>query len=216
MKACIFDAFGTLFNLNESLLQSIEHPKVPEILSYAREKQLSYTWLKSLMKEYVNFETITQIALSDGCRKFHAPHKLVDELASIYMKPTIFDDVIPALEALKAKNIKCGILSNGTHAMLNSGITLNALSDYLDVVYSADDIKTFKPDPAVYQMVCDGEDCDPNQILFISSNQWDIAGAHAFGFKTCWLNRQQSFRESLISGKNIVEIDAPINIFDFI
>lgn len=203
IKACIFDAFGTLFNLDQSLLKSIQHPHVPDILSYAREKQLSYTWLKSLMKKYENFEQITHTALSDGCRKYNAPLDLVTELVAIYMKPTIFDDVIPALKELHDKNIKCGILSNGTHAMLNSGIDLNDIRSYIQVVYSADEIQIFKPDPAVYQMVCDGEECDPQQILFVSSNQWDIAGSNAFGFQTLWLNRKSVFRERVIDKEGI-------------
>jgi len=206
IKAYIFDAFGTLFNLDQSLLKNIKHENVSHILNYAREKQLSYTWLKSLMGDYQNFEEITTTALTDACRKFNAPTDLIKQLSSIYFKPIVFSDVLSTLESLKKLNIKTGILSNGTHAMLQSGIQINSLKQFIDVVYSADDINLFKPHPSVYKMVCDGEQCEPNQIIFISSNQWDIAGAHTFGFKTAWLNRSNSFRESIISSSQIFEI----------
>lgn len=206
IKAYIFDAFGTLFNLDQSLLKNIQNDNVPQILNYAREKQLSYTWLKSLMGDYQNFEEITTTALTDACRKYKAPTDLIEQLSSIYFKPVVFADVLSTLESLQELHVKTGILSNGTHSMLQSGIQINTLEPFIDVVYSADDINMFKPHPSVYQMVCDGENCDPQEILFISSNQWDIAGAHSFGFKTAWLNRSESFRESTISSSQISKI----------
>lgn len=218
IKACIFDAFGTLFNLDQSLVENIDNENVSQLLNYAREKQLSYTWLKSLMTDYQNFEEITKIALTDACRKFNSPIELVEQLSKIYFKPVVFTDVLSTLQSLTKLNVKIGILSNGTHAMLQSGVKINSLEPLIDVVYSADDISMFKPHPSVYQMVCDGETCEPHQILFISSNQWDIAGAHKFGFTTAWLNRSQSFRESIISSSQISEINTAgeiINLTNF-
>lgn len=168
------------------------------------------------MNDYINFEGIPKIALSDACIKFIAPIKLVEQLSKIYFKPIVFEDVLSALKSLKESNVKTGILSNGTQSMLQSGIEINTLNSFIDVVYSADDIKIFKPHPSVYQMVCDGENCDPNDILFISSNQWDIAGAYKFGFKTAWLNRNESFRENIISSTDIIEINSPQDITSII
>lgn len=215
-KACIFDAFGTLFNLDKSLLSSFDHPKVSAILNYARQKQLSYTWLYSLMNQYLNFEEITTIALRDGCLSCDAPLDLVDQLSEIYVKPTVFSDILPVLNHLKDAQTRTGILSNGTHQMLQSGITKNALTTYINAVYSADDIRLFKPHPAVYQMVCDGEGMSPEDVLFISSNQWDIAGAHAFGFRTVWLNRNDTFRESIIDQKEIIVCTKASDIIEYI
>jgi len=213
IHACIFDAFGTLFNLDQTLVNDIQHKSVDKILSYAREKQLAYTWLKSLMEDYINFEEITKIALEDACLKYDAPTKLIKDLSNIYFKPIVFDDVKSILALLQKLNIKTGILSNGTHAMLNSGIEINDFKNDIDVIYSADDIQTFKPHPSVYQMVCDGENCEPQDILFISSNQWDIAGANKFGFQTTWLNRSQSFRESIIRSEQVTELQTATEIY---
>jgi len=176
IKAYIFDAFGTLFNLDGSLLDDIKHPSVSDILSYARDKQLSYTWLRSLMKSYMPFDEITTIALEDGCRKFNADSSLVEKLLPLYM--------------------------------LNSGIKKNDLSRFLDHVFSVDDIKVFKPDPAVYQMVTKKLSMNSDEVLFISSNQWDVAGAASFGFNVAWVNRSRGFRESITRGNNIKEVFA--------
>ena len=205
-KVIIFDAFGTLFNLDKSLLENIAVAKVPDILSYAREKQLCYTWLRSLMDDYISFDKITEIALLDGCKKYGADAALVHKLIPLYTQPKTFDDVAPTLSALKNSGNFLGILSNGTHKMLESGIIKNKLSDAIDKVFSADDIKVYKPDPRVYAMVCDGLNLKPKDITFVSSNQWDVVGAANFGFKVKWVNRSKTFRESVTIKENIEEI----------
>ena len=207
IKAVIFDAFGTLFNLDNSILNDIVHPSVPDILNYTREKQLSYTWLHSLMNDYRSFDEITTMALSDGCKRFGASPELVQKLSRLYFAPVVFDDVIPGLQLLhKQSNVLLGILSNGTEEMLNSGIQLNQLEAFLDKVYSVDRVKVFKPDPRVYKMVTDDLRCAPAEVLFVSSNQWDVAGSARFGFQVCWLNRGDLFRESIIDHSDIKEI----------
>ncbi len=207
IKAYIFDAFGTLFNLDEGLLKHIEHPAAGDILAYARTKQLSYTWLNSLMQTYRPFSEITRIALEDGCKKYNAPIALADQLSPLYFEPTTFDDVLPTLEMLQKSSANTGILSNGTHEMLQSGIEKNGLSDYLDGVYSVDDIGVYKPAPDVYEMVTKALSLQANEVLFSSSNQWDVAGAAAFGFQVAWVNRGGVFRESITKLKNVYEVN---------
>jgi len=168
IKAYIFDAFGTLFNLDKELLRHIEHPAVSDILAYARTKQLSYTWLNSLMQTYRPFSEITRIALEDGCKKYNASTELADQLAPLYFEPTTFEDVLPTLKMLQKSSATTGILSNGTHAMLQSGIQKNDLGDYLDGVYSVDDIGMYKPAPDVYEMVTKALNLKPNEVLFSS------------------------------------------------
>jgi len=207
-KAYIFDAFGTLFNLDEGLLRHIKHPTVSDILAYTRTKQLSYTWLSSLMQTYRPFSEITRMALEDGCQKYDAPAALADQLAPLYFEPTTFEDVLPTLEMLRKSSVTTGILSNGTHAMLQSGIEKNGLNDYLDAVYSVDDIGVYKPAPDVYEMVTKALNLEPREVLFSSSNQWDVAGAAAFGFQVAWVNRGRAFRESIMKLPNVHEVNA--------
>lgn len=203
IKAIIFDAFGTLFNLDNTLLNNINHPLVKAILDYTREKQLSYTWLHSLMQNYIPFDDITNIALSDALAKYNAPETLMDQLAKLYFKPVIFDDVLPTLQTLQKSSLAVGILSNGTHDMLNAGIVKNNIANYIGHVYSADDVAIFKPSPKVYEMVTRGLSLEQNQILFVSSNQWDVAGAAEFGFEVAWVNRAQGFRETITKSNKV-------------
>jgi len=216
IKACIFDAFGTLFNLDEQLLAHIDHPKVNDILSYAREKQLSYTWIRTLMQEYLPFDELTKLVLKDACHKYNAPVHLIPALSALYFEPVIFEDVLPTLTALKNESATVGILSNGTSAMLQSGITKNALQEYLDVVYSADSIRQFKPAPEVYQLVTNGLNLKAEEVLFVSSNQWDVAGAAKFGMNVAWVNRAGHFRECITDRSNVIPVAALTNVIDFV
>jgi 2-haloacid dehalogenase len=202
----IFDAFGTLFNLDTALLNTIEHPKKSDILNYTREKQLSYTWLFSLMNTYESFSEVTYRALTDGLKKYNAPMSLLDDFASLYMKPVVFDDVKQCLSHLKKEGKQTGILSNGTREMLNSGIERNALSDNLDHVFSAEELQIFKPHKSVYGMVTDKLETEAFNITFVSSNQWDVAGAHHFGFNTFWVDRKGLFQESIIGDQRIHKV----------
>ena len=211
-EVVIFDAFGTLFNLDTTLLKDIGHSKKNEILAYTREKQLSYTWLFSLMKTYESFEDVTYRALKDALKKFDAPQSLLEEFASLYMKPVVFDDVQDCLNTLVANDKKTGILSNGTKHMLATGIKHNNLEPLIQHVFSVEDVSIFKPDPMVYNMVTTQLDKMPSDITFVSSNQWDVAGANAFGFQTIWVNRAGLFRESIIRDEGILEVSSLLEI----
>lgn len=208
MKAYIFDAFGTLFNLDKSVIGNVDNPHVPDILAYARTKQLSYTWLHSLMNKYVPFDEITKTALTDGCKKYGVADAVVEQLMPLYFEPTTFEDVLPTLKGLQAMQSVTGILSNGTRNMLQRGIAKNGMTEYINHVFSVDDIAKFKPDPAVYKMVTDKLGLDPSEVMFISSNQWDAAGAANFGFEVSWINRSNSFREAITYQDNIKELNA--------
>ena len=200
IKACVFDAFGTLFNLTIPLeeINTLCQGKGEEVLAIWRNKQLEYTWLRSLMDNYVNFDTITEEALTFAlaATNIKAP-KLYDLLMPIYRQPNCFDDVKPTLIALKEKGIKTAILSNGTRPMLQAGIQKTALEGLMDQVISVDDIGIFKPSPKVYQYAVDRLQLPTSSFVFISSNPWDIAGAGQFGLQTVWLNRSGKVAEVL-------------------
>lgn len=213
-SAVIFDAFGTLFNLDTEILNDIDHPNKNDILQYTREKQLSYTWLFSLMNKYESFSEVTYRALTDGLKKYNAPLSLLDDFANLYMKPVVFDDVNQCLGQLKKEGKHTGILSNGTMEMLTSGIELNGLSDNLDHVFSVEDVQIFKPHKSVYGMVTDKLGIEASEISFVSSNQWDVAGAHQFGFNTIWMNRKGLFQESIIEDSRIHKIGSLHELVD--
>lgn len=212
IKAVIFDAFGTLFNLDDSLLSNIDHPKVSDILNYTRQKQLSYTWLHSLMGAYIPFDEITKMALTDALLKHEAPLSLMESFASLYFKPIIFDDVLTSLKSLQSHSLQIGILSNGTHKMLQAGIAHNQMGTLIQHVYSADDVSIFKPSPKVYQMVVTALHVKPDEILFVSSNQWDAAGASVFGFQVAWVNRSNGFRETITKSERVTVIQSLLEI----
>jgi len=144
------------------------------------------------MQAYIPFDRITKIALQDACKKSGVEQSIIDELMPLYFEPTTFDDVLAPLKVLQEKSIQLGILSNGTHQMLQSGISKNGLANLVHYVFSVDDIKVFKPDPKVYAMVTKALKLDASEITFVSSNQWDVVGAANFGFRVLWVNRNNS------------------------
>lgn len=216
IKAVFFDAFGTLFNLDDSYLEDLYEFDLIPLLTYAREKQLNYTWLQTLMGTFKNFEEITQIVLMDACRKFDAPAAVINDLIRIYYNSVAFEDVMPMLKSIKELDIKTGICSNGTRTMLYAGIENNSLEPFIDVVYSVSEIRKYKPDPAVYNLISQGENCRPEDILYVSSNQWDVAGAFEAGFESVWLNRDQSFSESIFENPSIRKISGITEIIPII
>ena len=200
IKACVFDAFGTVFNLDLPIekINRICGLKSEHILQSWRQKQLEYTWLRGLMKNYIPFDQITELALSYAMKVYDiSDPKLKEVLLPIYNAPSVFDDVVINFKGLKAMDLKLAILSNGTPSMLKKGVEFAELNTVLDAVLSVDSVKQFKPHPAVYQFAVDQLKLQKYEILFISSNQWDIAGAKSFGFKTAWLNRKNIPYESM-------------------
>jgi len=200
IKACVFDAFGTLFNLDIPVqeIDDLCKGKGADLLDIWRSKQLEYTWLRNQMNNYVNFDTITEEALTFAMRSTNvdAP-ELYTLLMPIYRQPDCFADVKPALQALRGKGIQTAILSNGTPAMLQAGIAKTGLTDIINPVISVDDIRTFKPSPKVYAHAVKQMQLDPASFVFVSSNPWDVAGAGQYGLQTVWLNRHNKVAEVL-------------------
>ena len=198
IKVCVFDAYGTLFDVNSAARRCAEEPgrekfaiSWPSISAQWREKQLSYSWLLTVLKEYTDFWEITENAL-DYALEFvglSSDKELKQRLLKLYAQLDAYDEVHSVLSKLKGKSITCAILSNGSKFMLNSAIQSSGIKAFIDKVMSVDDVRTFKPDPLVYKMVVDNLFCQKKEVLFISSNGWDIAGAASYGFETMWINR---------------------------
>ena len=197
VNICIFDAYGTLFDVtsatrivaNEEEYSSFPNHSVKVSNSW-RIKQLEYSWLRNIMHEYIDFWQITKDALDFALEENQIKNeKLRQRLLDVYWNLSAYPEAHDVLTTLKANNIQTGILSNGSNQMLNGAVVSANLKNYLDKIISIDGIEIYKPDPKVYQMVIDQFNCKIEEVLFISSNGWDIAGASKFGFTTLWVNR---------------------------
>jgi len=198
VRALVFDAYGTLFDV-ESISIACEElfpGKGAELSRRWRSKQLEYSWLRTLMGRYVEFETITRDALGTACRQLglELTPSSAEPLMAGYRKLRMFPEVRDAFSALRMGR-KTAILSNGSPGMLNALLEHAGLS--FDAVISVDELKTFKPFPATYGLVVKRLGISAGEVGFVSSNFWDIAGATSYGFRTFWINRNGSQPDEL-------------------
>jgi 2-haloacid dehalogenase len=198
-QAFVFDAYGTLFDVHSVVARAgNDIPGDLEALSSLwRQKQLEYTWLRSLMERYEDFWDVTEAALHSAVMqlKIDASDAQLDSLLQAYLFPSAFPDAKPVLDALKGAPV--AILSNGSPKMLESAVRHNDLEHYFAEIISVDRVKTYKPSPRVYALGAEILNLPASQILFSSSNSWDAAGAKAFGYKVCWCNRSQGHMDHL-------------------
>ncbi len=196
-QAYLFDAYGTLFDVDSVMRRSGIQGDLQGLSQLWRRKQLEYTWQRALMERYEDFWTITEAALKSaiGQLAIHAKTEQIQGLMQAYLSLDAFDDVKRALEGLKTSPL--AVLSNGTPAMLESLIRHNGLQSSFKEVISVDRLKTYKPSPRVYALGPEILKLPAHEILFVSSNQWDAAGAKAFGYQVCWCNRSSAAIEDL-------------------
>lgn len=199
IRATVFDAYGTLFDVHSVIRRAEElFPGKGQALSHLwRQKQLEYTWLRTLMGRYEDFEAVTRGALEFACRSLGIPfsEETTGALMGEYDRLSCYPEVPDALDRLK--DCKRGILSNGSPRMLNAAVAHAGLADRFDEVLSVDALKLYKPDPRAYELAPQAFGVDKREIAFVSSNFWDIAGATSFGFRTFWLNRAGAHPEPL-------------------
>lgn len=197
ITTCVFDAYGTLFDVSAAARKAAAHPqnaaiaKTWEKLAATwRDKQLEYTWLRAITGDHTDFWQVTQDALDFTLEAMDLHDAaLRAELLRLYEQLDAYADAAPILAALKASGRTCAILSNGSPAMLDQAVRSAKLTEYLDAILSVEEVGVFKPDARVYAMVEGRFSVPPSETLFISSNGWDIAGAARFGFNTLWVNR---------------------------
>jgi 2-haloacid dehalogenase len=199
VRALVFDAYGTLFDVHSISIacESLFPEKGTELSRLWRTKQLEYTWLRSLMGRYAEFEVITRDSLGMACRTLGlelTPSAAVS-LMEGYRQLRPFPEIRDALAAVHDR--KLAILSNGSPAMLNALMEHAGLSQFFDAVISVDELKTFKPNPGVYGLAVKYLGVDAAEIGFVSSNFWDVAGATSYGFRTFWINRNASQPDEL-------------------
>jgi 2-haloacid dehalogenase len=190
--ACVFDAYGTLFNVHSAVERGGASlgDKAAGVSALWRQKQLEYTWLRSLMGAHADFRQVT----ADGLDYALAAHEVNDpvmraNLMELYLTLEAYPDVAPCLEALRSAGRSTAILSNGTPDMLQAAVSSAGLSELLDAVLSVEAVGIYKPDARVYQLAVDRLNLAPARICFVSTNGWDAAGASFFGLRVAWMNR---------------------------
>jgi len=194
----VFDAYGTLLDVDAAAREAAAEPGMEALkeqwLSIAkgwRERQLRYSWLCSMMGRYDDFWTLTTRALDailEECG-LASNKEIRDRLLSLYGELSAFDEVPGVLSNLKASGHKLAVLSNASPNMLETATKAAGIYHYFDALLSVDVLKCYKPTPSVYKLVTEHFDCNPTDVTFFSSNNWDISGAGAFGFQTIWVNR---------------------------
>ena len=197
ITACIFDAYGTLFDVAAAARQASAEPgreafaRVwPKVANDWRLKQLQYTWLRAVADAHTDFWEVTQNGLDWALEASDLTDPdLRARLLALYWELTAYPEVPVMLAALKSAGLNTAILSNGSPEMLQGAVKSAGIGDVLDDVLSVQDVGVFKPHKSVYQMVLDRFECAAEQVLFVSSNGWDAAAASGFGFQSVWANR---------------------------
>ena len=204
IRGYVFDAYGTLFDVHSIVDAGAAITPEPAALSLLwRQKQLEYTWLRSLMGRYEDFWAITEAALRYAVRRLDiaAGEAQIQALMDAYLRLACFPDVRDALARLAAPR---AILSNGAPKMLEAAVRSSGLAPLLDHVISVDRVRIYKPAAAVYALGPETLGIPADELLFVSSNAWDVAGAKAFGYRVAWCNRLGAPEEVLGLGADYV------------
>jgi 2-haloacid dehalogenase len=192
IQACVFDAYGTLFDYGSAAARYREElgDKFVPLNALWREKQLQYTWLRGLQGRHADFWVVTGEALSFAMDTLGVTDStLYDKLMSSYLTLDTFPEVLEMLSRLRAAGVKTAILSNGSLQMLQRAVSNAGLAPLLDAILSVDEVGVFKPHPKVYQLAVDRLGVKREAISFQSSNAWDAYAASAFGMRVVWCNR---------------------------
>jgi 2-haloacid dehalogenase len=193
IRGIVFDLYGTLYDVHSvAAVCDTYHPgRGREISTIWRQKQLEYTWLRSLMGDYVDFEQVTRDALVFTSRQLQLP---LDDAARLalcqeYLRLAPYPEVPQALARLQAMQLPLAILSNGSVHSIRSVVAASGLEQRFQHLISADSVQIFKPHGSLYQLAEQQLNCDRSELLFVSSNAWDASGARHFGYPVCWINR---------------------------
>lgn len=198
IKACVFDAYGTLFDVAAAARECAGEPgreafadKWQDIATNWRLKQLQYTWIRALARAHTDFWTVTQEGLDWALEAsgLDRDPELRERLLALYWQLSAYEEVPTMLASLKASGFQTAILSNGSPDMLQGAVVSAQIGQVLDDVLSVESVGTFKPDTRVYELVTTRFECGPDAVLFVSSNGWDAAAGAGFGFRTAWVNR---------------------------
>ena len=199
IKAIIFDAYGTLFDVNSAAEKCKDKigDKWEPFANYWRTTQLEYTWLRSLMRRHKDFWQVTEDSLDKSMKAFSIDLSMRNELLNLYKVLSPFKEVPEVLKTLKEKKLKLAILSNGTPALLNELVKNNNLDNIFDDLFSIEQVRIYKPDFKVYDMPVQKYRIEKNEIAFLSANTWDVSGGGNYGYQSIWVNRNKNIFDNL-------------------
>ena len=199
IKAIIFDAYGTLFDVNSAAEKCKNKigDKWESFANYWRTTQLQYTWLRSLMCKHKDFWEITEDSLDKSMKAYKIDSKMKNELLDLYKLLSPFPEVRDTLKILKDRDYKLSILSNGTPSLLNELVSVNELENLFDDIFSIEEVGIFKPSSKVYDIPIKKYDIQKNQVAFLSANTWDVSGGGNYGYNSIWVNRNKDIFDNL-------------------
>ena len=199
IKAIIFDAYGTLFDVNSAAEKCKDKigKKWESFSNYWRTTQLEYTWLRNLMGRHKDFWQITEDSLDKSMKVFEIDSSMKIDLLNLYKILSTFPEVKDALNILKEKKYKLAILSNGTPSLLNELVKSNNLDNVFDDVFSIEEVKAYKPDPKVYNIPIKKYQIQKNEVAYLSANTWDVSAGGNYGFNPIWVNRNNNIFDNL-------------------
>jgi 2-haloacid dehalogenase len=199
IKAIIFDAYGTLFDVNSAAekCKGKIGDKLEDFANYWRTTQLEYTWLRSLMNRHKDFWKITEDSLDKSMKFFKIDNSMRNDLLDLYKVLSPFSEVKETLNKLKKKDFKLAILSNGTPSLLENLVKNNNLENIFDDIFSVEEVGIFKPDSKVYELPINKYNIKKDEILFLSANTWDVSGGGNYGYNSVWVNRNKNIFDNL-------------------
>jgi 2-haloacid dehalogenase len=199
IKAIIFDAYGTLFDVNSAAEKCKEKigDKWEGFANHWRTTQLEYTWLRSLMKRHKDFLQVTEDSLDKSMKAYEIDSSIKNELLDLYKILSPFKEVPEVLKSLKKKNFKLAILSNGTPSLLYELVKSNNLEDIFDNIFSIEEVGVYKPDSKVYDLPIKQYQIQTNEVVFLSANTWDVSGGGNYGYNSIWVNRSNNTFDKL-------------------
>ena len=199
IKAIIFDAYGTLFDVNSAAEKCKDKigDKWENFSNYWRTTQLEYTWLRSLMNRHKDFWQVTEDSLDKSMKTFKIDPSMRNKLLDLYKILSTFPEVKEVLKNLKEKNYKLAILSNGTPTLLNELVTSNNLDNIFDDIFSIEEVGIYKPDSKVYNLPIKKYQIKKDEVAFLSANTWDVSGGGNYGYSSIWVNRNNNIFDNL-------------------
>ena len=199
VKAIIFDAYGTLFDVNSAAEKCKDKigDKWESFANFWRTTQLEYTWLRSLMKRHKDFWQITEDSLDKSMKAFSIDPSMKNELMNLYKVLSPFKEVPETLKKLKGKNFKLAILSNGTPSLLDELVKSNSLDKLFDDIFSIEEVGIYKPDSRVYDLPIKEYKIKNSEVVFLSANTWDVSGGGNYGYQSIWVNRNNNIFDNL-------------------
>ena len=199
VKAIIFDAYGTLFDVNSAAEKCKDKigEKWERFANFWRTTQLEYTWLRSLMDRHKDFWQVTEDSLDKSMKVFDIDPSMRNELLNLYKILSPYREVPGTLKALKEKKFKLAILSNGTPSLLDQLVKSNHLDNLFDDIFSIEQVGIYKPSSRVYDMPIKKYNISKSEVAFLSANTWDVSGGGNYGYQSIWVNRNNNIFDNL-------------------